>query len=119
METIVVAAAGNSGTTTPFYPAADPRAVSVAGTTLADRRYSWSNFGAWVNVAAPGCNIAPLLAGGYGSNGAVQVGGSNVASGSNGAAQVGAAQASPAVGASVTGLALLTTGLGVQARARA
>jgi len=63
---IVVAAAGNSGTTTPFYPAADPRAVSVAATTVADRRYSWSNFGAWVNVAAPGCNIAPLLAGGYG-----------------------------------------------------
>jgi thermitase len=63
---IVVAAAGNSGTTTPFYPAADPRAISVAATTVADRRYAWSNFGAWVNVAAPGCNIAPLLAGGYG-----------------------------------------------------
>jgi subtilisin family serine protease len=63
---IVVAAAGNSGTTTPFYPAADPRAISVAATTVSDRRYPWSNFGAWVNVAAPGCNIAPLLAGGYG-----------------------------------------------------
>jgi subtilisin family serine protease len=63
---IVVAAAGNSGTTTPFYPAADPRAISVAATTVADHRYSWSNFGAWVNVAAPGCNVAPLLAGGYG-----------------------------------------------------
>jgi subtilisin family serine protease len=62
----VVAAAGNSGTTTPFYPAADPRAISVAATTVTDRRYSWSNFGPWVRVAAPGCNLAPVLAGGYG-----------------------------------------------------
>jgi subtilisin family serine protease len=64
---IVVAAAGNSGTTTQFYPAADPRAVSVAATTLADQRYSWSNFGSWVRVAAPGCNVAPVLGGGYGN----------------------------------------------------
>ena len=64
---VVVAAAGNSGTTIPFYPAADPRAISVAATTVADRRYSWSNFGQWVRVAAPGCNIAPLVQGGYGS----------------------------------------------------
>jgi subtilisin family serine protease len=63
---IVVAAAGNNGSTTPFYPAADPRALSVAATTVADRRYSWSNFGAWVNVAASGCNVAPVLGGGYG-----------------------------------------------------
>lgn len=62
---IVVAAAGNSGTTTPFFPAGDPRVLSVAATTVADRRYSWSNFGSWVSVAAPGCNVAPLL-GGYG-----------------------------------------------------
>lgn len=65
--TVVVAAAGNSGTTTPFYPAADPRAISVAATTVADQRYSWSNFGQWVRVAAPGCNIAPILGGGYGT----------------------------------------------------
>jgi subtilisin family serine protease len=64
---VVVAAAGNSGTTVPFYPAADPNAISVAGTTAADRAYSWSNFGSWVDVAAPGCNIAPVLGGGYGN----------------------------------------------------
>jgi subtilisin family serine protease len=63
---IVVAAAGNSGSATPFYPAADSRVLSVAGTTFSDRRYSWSNFGSWVNVAAPGCNVAPVLSGGYG-----------------------------------------------------
>jgi subtilisin family serine protease len=64
---IVVAAAGNSGTTTQFFPAADPRAISVGASTVADRRYSWSNFGPWVRVAAPGCNFAPVRGGGYGT----------------------------------------------------
>jgi len=62
----VVAAAGNSGTSVPFYPAADVNALSVAATTTADRAYSWSNYGAWVAVAAPGCNVATLRGGGYG-----------------------------------------------------
>jgi len=64
---LVVAAAGNAGTTTQFYPAADPHAISVAATTVADSRYSWSNFGSWVRLAAPGCNIAPILGGRYGT----------------------------------------------------
>ncbi|HEX7145583.1 MAG TPA: S8 family serine peptidase, partial [Gaiellaceae bacterium] len=64
---VVVAAAGNAGTTTQFYPAADPHAIGVAATTVADGRYSWSNFGSWVRLAAPGCNIAPTLGGGYGT----------------------------------------------------
>jgi subtilisin family serine protease len=64
--TLTVAAAGNSGTTVPFYPAADPTALSVAATTTADRAYPWSNFGPWVDVAAPGCNVAPARRGGYG-----------------------------------------------------
>ena len=29
--------------------------------------YSWSNFGSWVRLAAPGCNVAPILGGGYGT----------------------------------------------------
>lgn len=56
---VVVAAAGNSGVTTPFYPAAESSVVGVAATNQDDRLYSWSNHGAWVRVAAPGCNIAP------------------------------------------------------------
>ena len=64
---VVVAAAGNAGVTTQFYPAADPHAVSVAATTVADNRYSWSNFGSWVRLAAPGCNVAPILGDGYGT----------------------------------------------------
>lgn len=64
---VVVGAAGNSGTSTPFYPAASPGAISVAATTVSDHGYPWSNFGSWVNVAAPGCNVAPVLSGGYGT----------------------------------------------------
>jgi subtilisin family serine protease len=63
----VVAAAGNAGTTTPFYPAAHPEALSVAGTTSSDKLYQWSNRGSWVQVAAPGCNTAPVKGGGYGN----------------------------------------------------
>ena len=62
---VVVGAAGNSGTTLPFYPAADGNVLSVAGTTPLDALYPWSNFGSWVDVAAPGCNIAPI-SGAYG-----------------------------------------------------
>ena len=65
-DAVVVAAAGNSGTTTLFYPAADANVLSVAATTTADKAYTWSNYGSWVDVAAPGCNIAPALHGGYG-----------------------------------------------------
>jgi subtilisin family serine protease len=64
---IVVAAAGNAGGTTEFFPAADPHAISVAATTVTDQRYSWSNFGSWVRFAAPGCNVATILGGGYGT----------------------------------------------------
>jgi thermitase len=60
---IVVAAAGNNGTTEQNYPGANPLAISVAGTNSADRRYSWSSYGSWVRVAAPGCNVAPARGG--------------------------------------------------------
>jgi hypothetical protein len=62
---IVVAAAGNNGASTPFYPAASPGVVSVAATDTAGGLYSWSNFGEWVQLAAPGCNPAPSSAGNY------------------------------------------------------
>jgi len=55
---VVIGAAGNSGTTVPYFPAADPNALSVAGTTRIDKAYDWSNHGSWVEVAAPGCNPA-------------------------------------------------------------
>jgi subtilisin family serine protease len=63
---VLVASAGNSGVDTPFYPAAYNNVViGVAATTESDARYSWSNYGDWVQVAAPGCNTAPRAGGGY------------------------------------------------------
>ena len=54
---VVIAAAGNNGSTTRLYPAAYAGVVSVAGTNSNDARYSWSNYGSWVRVAAPGCAL--------------------------------------------------------------
>jgi len=64
---LLVAAAGNSGVSTRVYPAAYPTVMSVAATDASDQRYSWSNYGSWVQVAAPGCNVAPVPAGAYGN----------------------------------------------------
>lgn len=64
---LLVAAAGNNGSTAPFYPAAYPEVLSVAGTDTSDKLYSWSNYGSWVKVAGPGCNTTTTLGGGYGS----------------------------------------------------
>lgn len=54
---IVVAAAGNSGTSRRMYPAAFPGVISVAATNETDRLYSWSSRGSWVTLAAPGCSF--------------------------------------------------------------
>jgi subtilisin family serine protease len=64
-DVILVAAAGNNSSSTPFYPAANPSVLSVAGTNEADRLYPWSDFGTWVRLAAPGCNPAPVAGGRY------------------------------------------------------
>ena len=61
---IVIAAAGNSGTSTPAYPAAYPEAVAVAGTNQSDGLAVLSNHGDWVDVAAPGYKIYSNLPGG-------------------------------------------------------
>ena len=64
-DVVIVAAAGNSSSTLPFYPAADAAVIGVAASNPDDELYSWSNHGPWVQVAAPGCNDAPWLKGGY------------------------------------------------------
>ncbi len=53
---LVVAAAGNDGSTTPEYPASYPGVVAV-GATDGSTRASFSNHGSWVTLAAPGVNI--------------------------------------------------------------
>ncbi len=55
--TSVVAAAHNHGSSTKIYPAAYPEVIAIAATDENDVRPSWSNFGTWIDVAAPGVNV--------------------------------------------------------------
>lgn len=57
---VLVASAGNSyeyNDISMSYPAAYPGVVAVAATDQYDNLASFSNFGSWVDVAAPGTNI--------------------------------------------------------------
>ncbi len=54
-----VVAAGNENSVLPSYPAAYPQTLSVGATlNTLDARAFFSNWGSWVNVAAPGWNLA-------------------------------------------------------------
>lgn len=59
-DVVVVAAAGNTGEEEDFYPGAYDGVLSVAAHDESAQRYSWSTFGDWVTVAAPGCSELPL-----------------------------------------------------------
>ena len=59
---IIVAAAGNSATELPSYPAAYSNVISVSATLEDDSLASYSNFGATVDVAAPGSKIKSTMA---------------------------------------------------------
>jgi PKD repeat protein len=52
-----VAASGNDNVSDVFYPAGYDNVLSVSSTTSTDAKSGFSNFGAWVDVAAPGSNI--------------------------------------------------------------
>jgi len=58
---VLVCAAGNSGTSSPSYPAYYSNCIATAGTDVDDQKASWSNYGDWVDVAAPGLNIFSTL----------------------------------------------------------
>jgi len=58
---VVVAAAGNNASSTPFYPAAYPNVIAVASTDYNDHLVSSSDYGDWVDVAAPGASIWSTL----------------------------------------------------------
>jgi subtilisin family serine protease len=55
--TICIAAAGNENQTGLRYPAACINVYAVASTDEQDRKSVFSNFGTWVDIAAPGSNI--------------------------------------------------------------
>lgn len=62
---VVVAAAGNEASSTPIYPAAYQNAIAVASTDNNDQKSDFSNFGTWVDVAAPGSTILSTYIGSY------------------------------------------------------
>lgn len=53
-DIVVVASAGNDAQTQPQWPAADDEVLAVASTSRDDQRSPFSNYGSWVDVAAPG-----------------------------------------------------------------
>lgn len=66
---VVVAAAGNRASSNPEYPAAERVAglIAVAASSTNDTLAAFSNYGAWVHVAAPGDQImSSVPGGGYG-----------------------------------------------------
>ncbi|MCQ3830976.1 S8 family peptidase [Microbulbifer elongatus] len=54
---IAVAAAGNDGTEAPSYPAALRGVLAVSATDATDELAYYSNFGDWVDIAAPGGDL--------------------------------------------------------------
>ncbi len=61
---LVVSTAGNDGLNESRYPCAYDSVLCVANTTNADGKASSSNFGAWVDMAAPGENVSSTQLGG-------------------------------------------------------
>ena len=65
LGTIVVAAAGNSGNTIPIYPAAYANVIAVASVNNAGVKYSGSNYGGYIDVAAPTESVGAFAGSGY------------------------------------------------------
>lgn len=61
---VLVAAAGNKGQDMKNYPAALPGVIAVAASDQNDKRAWFSNYGLWVDIAAPGKDIYSTI---YGS----------------------------------------------------
>ena len=64
---VVFAAAMNDSNTSPSYPAACNHAVAVSATDSTDALATYSNYGSWIALSAPGSNIfTTTVGGGYG-----------------------------------------------------
>lgn len=57
---VIVAAAGNEPTGYPVYPAAYEQTIAVAALDATGKRWSQSNYGKFVDVAAPGFAVLPV-----------------------------------------------------------
>ncbi|MBO7743841.1 peptidase S8 [Paenibacillus sp. MWE-103] len=62
-DVVLVAASGNDNTERPGYPAAYPEVLAVASTNADGTRSPFSNYGDYVDVAAPGMTIASTYPG--------------------------------------------------------
>jgi hypothetical protein len=54
---VIVAAAGNDGSSSVFYPAGYNHVISVAAVDANDQKPDWSNYGSWITISAPGVSI--------------------------------------------------------------
>jgi thermitase len=65
---VVVSASGNANSKTRQYPAAEGCVIAVTSVNQSDVKSSFSNYGSWVDIAAPGEAIYSMLENdGYGS----------------------------------------------------
>lgn len=62
--TVVFASAGNGGVNAPYYPAGCQYVVAVGATDSGNNLASFSNYGAFLGVVAPGVNIVTTSEGG-------------------------------------------------------
>lgn len=58
-----VAASGNDNSSQKFYPAGHDNCFSIGATNIDDKKASFSNYGDWVHVSAPGENILSTFLG--------------------------------------------------------
>ncbi|KGP74215.1 S8 family peptidase [Pontibacillus yanchengensis] len=58
---VVVAAAGNDGVSTTFEPASYDNVIAVGAIDQNNQKASFSNYGTWVDVVAPGVSIAATV----------------------------------------------------------
>ncbi|GGD71311.1 S8 family peptidase [Paenibacillus nasutitermitis] len=62
-DVVLIAASGNDNTDRPGYPAAYPEVFGVASTDADGSRSSFSNYGDYIDAAAPGASIASTYPG--------------------------------------------------------
>lgn len=66
-DSVLVAAMGNRGDGSQTFPAAQEGVISVGATDSADKRASFSQYGTWIDISAPGVDILSTFPG-YSNN---------------------------------------------------
>lgn len=63
LDIVLVGAAGNEGDQQKKWPAAYDKVMGISATNASDRKTSWSSYGNWIDMSAPGDNILNLYLG--------------------------------------------------------